>query len=177
MQTAVNTFYMVSSVLLCKMDVCLPAGTGESCPWFSHNSRLPRALVQTLAVNKAAPGELDAPQVCRGRKHTKRPCPLAQSVTVAICPHCIIMGITSQSQALIHKHRFRFPQTGPFFTSPGREHFPAVNTECKHIPQVENILWKYLYQPLLVDIDMDLSSALLQPVFTRGWCTVFLKCP
>lgn len=137
---AVNTFYMVSSVLLCKMAVCLPAGTEERCPWFSHNSRLPRALVQTLAVNKAAPGELDAPQVCRGRKHTKRPCPLAQSVTVAICPHCIIMGITSQPQALIHKHGFRFPQTGPFFTSPGRVHFPAVNTECKHIPQVENIL-------------------------------------
>lgn len=144
---------------------------GLPCPvtqngWVSpsrHGGKLPSVLTclsNSSMVNKTAPGELDAPQVCSGRKHSKRSSPLAQSVMVAdaICPPCIIMGIKSQSEALIYKPRFRFPQTGPFFASPGRVHFPAVDTECKAISQVENTLWKYLYQPFLVDIDMDLCS-------------------
>lgn len=82
-------------------------------------------------VNKTAPGELVAPQVCSGRKHSKRPFLLAQSVREAnaICSPCIILGIKSQSQVLLYKCVFRFPQTGPFFVSPGRVHFPAVDTE------------------------------------------------
>lgn len=98
-------------------------------------------------VKKTAPGELDAPQVCSGRKHSKRSSPLARSVTVAnaIYSHFIIMGIKSQSQAVIYKHGFRFPQTGPFFASPGRVHFPAVNTECKGIPQELKTIYENIF--------------------------------
>lgn len=67
-------------------------------------------------------------------------------------PH-IITGIKSQSQDLIYKYRFRFPQTGPFFASPGRLLFPAVGTECKGFPQelktfYENIFTNLFQQTL-----------------------------